>query len=87
MQTVVTAARSQRSDYGLSRQKTQLYVCCSDAAPAAALAPLAADIATLATASNVDVLGPGQAAPPGCSVKIIDSTTTLHMVLKVRKAL
>eukprot|EP00798_Chlamydomonas_sp_ICE-L_P023645 gene23645-9174_t len=81
--TIVTATRSVRASYGLIKQKTQVYVAVAADATAkqAIMAGWAANIGTLCS-STVSVVETGEAAPEGCSVSIVDESTTLNMMLK-----
>ena len=47
------------------------------------LSSLAGEIATLTTSSDVTVLlsGSSESAPAGCSVAIVDNSTTIHLLL------
>lgn len=83
-QAVVAAIRKLRSDYGLTRQRPTVYVSCSSNSRAGVLQLLSADIACLSNSSEVLLLDEGASAPGGCSVAIVDDTTTVHMMLKVR---
>eukprot|EP00195_Chlamydomonas_chlamydogama_P009622 CAMPEP_0202896952 /NCGR_PEP_ID=MMETSP1392-20130828/5840_1 /ASSEMBLY_ACC=CAM_ASM_000868 /TAXON_ID=225041 /ORGANISM="Chlamydomonas chlamydogama, Strain SAG 11-48b" /LENGTH=1288 /DNA_ID=CAMNT_0049582479 /DNA_START=84 /DNA_END=3950 /DNA_ORIENTATION=- len=80
--TVITRTRKLRSDYGLVKQKPHLYVACTDEGKHQVLTALSSEVATLTTSSEVSVLPPGTSAPSGCSVGIVDDSTTLHMLLK-----
>lgn len=82
-QAVVAAIRKLRSDYGLTRQRPTVYVSCSSSSRAGVLQSLSADIACLSGSSEIVPLSDGAAAPAGCSVAIVDDTTTVHMMLKV----
>lgn len=82
-QAVVAAIRKLRSDYGLTRQRTTVYVACSSPERAAMLQTLAADIACLSTSAEVLLLDEGAEKPAYCSVAIVDDTTTVHVLLKV----
>ena len=46
------------------------------------LSSLAKEVAALTSSSSLTVLAAGEAAPGGCSVAIVDESTTLHMLLK-----
>lgn len=74
--------RKLRNDYGLIKQKPQLFLSTTDADKAAILASLARQIGTLSQSSEVRVLAAGESAPPGCSVAIVDECTQAHMLLK-----
>jgi len=45
------------------------------------LSSLSGEISTLTTSSDVTVLGDGETAPSGCSVAIVDDSTTIYMLL------
>eukprot|EP00878_Enallax_costatus_P001054 GHUV01001189.1.p1 GENE.GHUV01001189.1~~GHUV01001189.1.p1 ORF type:complete len:843 (+),score=324.29 GHUV01001189.1:29-2530(+) len=81
-QAVVAAIRKLRSDYGLTRQRPTVYVSCSSSSRAGVLQSLSADIACLSGSSEIVLLEEGGSAPAGCSVAIVDDTTTVHLMLK-----
>jgi len=81
-QAVVAAIRKLRNDYGLTKQRPSVYVSCTDAGKAAVIQTLARDIGTLSTSSEVLLLEAGAPAPVGCSVAIVDDSTTVNMLLK-----
>lgn len=49
---------------------------------AAMLRSLQLEVVTLSTSSDLTLLAPGEGAPLGCSVAIVDEATTVHMLLK-----
>jgi valyl-tRNA synthetase len=79
----VAAIRKLRNDYGLTKQRPSVYVSCTDAGKAGVIQSLARDVATLSTSSEVFLLEAGASAPVGCSVAIVDDSTTVNMLLKV----
>eukprot|EP00775_Hariotina_reticulata_P010346 gene10346-10503_t len=78
---VVFAIRKLRNDYALTRQRPSVYISCSSSSLAPVLQQLSGDIACLSTSSEVVLLQQGAVAPAGCSVAIVDDTTTVHMLL------
>jgi valyl-tRNA synthetase len=78
---VVTLVRKMRGDYGLIKQRPQLFVSSSNPHRAAVLSTLAAEIATLSSSSAVEVLATGAAPPAGCGVAIVDDATNVYMLL------
>lgn len=78
---VVGRIRNLRTDYGLVKQKPQVYLVCADAARSTVLSELSKDIATLTSSSEVCVC-PASAVPTGCGVVIVDDVTTVSMLLK-----
>ena len=55
-QKVVSALRSLRSDYGLTKEKPSVSLACTDSATTAGLVECSALIATLSTSSSVVLL-------------------------------
>lgn len=84
--TVVNRVRKLRADYGLTRQRPEVWVACSDAATRATLEGLASEVATLTGSGTVCVVADAAsgAVPSSCSVGIVDDATSIHMLLKVR---
>lgn len=79
--TVIQKVRCMRSDYGLVKQKPKVLISATDASRHAVLSSLSSEAATLTTSSEVEVLPPGSPAPPGCSVGIVDDSTTVYLVM------
>lgn len=86
MNTVINQTRKLRADYGLTKQKPNLFIACSDARKAAMLGALTLEVATLSTSAEVTVLAAGDAPPGGCSVSVLDDVTAIYLLLKVRCA-
>ena len=84
LQDVGKAARSTRSNLGLTKKRVELYLLCSDDAAAASLIPHTRDLGTLAIASAVHVLPASQRAsiPNGCTTSIVSPTLELHIPLR-----
>jgi valyl-tRNA synthetase len=82
-QEIVVAIRKLRGDYGLTKQRPAVYISSRDSTCSAVVQQLRADIACLATCSEVVLLQQGAAAPAGCSVAIVNDAVTVHMQLKV----
>ena len=79
--TLIQKVRAMRSDYGLVKQKPKVLISTNDAGKHAMLSSLSSEAATLTTSSEVEVLQAGSAPPPGCSVGIVDDSTTVYIVL------
>ena len=62
-QKVISAVRSLRSDYGLTKEKSSVSLTCADASLAPGLVECAALIATLSTSASVILLQVGQRWP------------------------
>lgn len=82
LEEVIGKVRSLRVQYGLTRQRPQLFITCKDAARAAMLRDSSMEIATLASTSEVSVLGSGEEPPHGCGVQIVDDATSVYMMLR-----
>ena len=81
MMSVVTKARSLRSDYGLTREKAALFITATDPANFEFLESVYLEIATLTTSSSVKAVTSPDQAPKGCGVAVLDDTTTIHLDL------
>ncbi|GAX73886.1 hypothetical protein CEUSTIGMA_g1336.t1 [Chlamydomonas eustigma] len=81
VQTVITRTRKMRTDYGLVKQKPMLFVSASDAGKHGVLSSFSSEVATLTSSADITVLGPGVSQPAGCSVAIVDESTTVYMLL------
>lgn len=81
MMSIVNKARSLRNDYGLSREKTELYITASDPAKLRLIESIYLEIATLTTSSSVKAVSSPDQVPKGCGVVVLDDTTTVHLSL------
>ncbi|KAK2190154.1 hypothetical protein NP493_86g05009 [Ridgeia piscesae] len=80
--SVVRSVRSMRSDYQLTKTKTDLYLKCSDETTAATLRNFVELIRTLGSGAEVSVLMTEQ-APEGCAISTVSAKCEMHMMLKV----
>lgn len=82
MMSIVTKARALRSDYGLTKEKPEMFVSVSDASIREFLKTVTLEVATLTSSASVKILASGEEEPPsGCGVAVVDDKTTLHLVL------
>jgi valyl-tRNA synthetase len=81
MMSIVNKARSLRSDYGLNREKAELFVTASNPANLELLESIYLEIATLTTSSSVKAVSSSDQVPKGCGVVVLDDTTTIHLSL------
>jgi valyl-tRNA synthetase len=81
MMSIVNKTRSLRSDYGLSREKAELFITASDPANLKLLESIYHEIATLTTSSSVKAVSSPDQVPKGCGVVVLDDTTTIHLSL------
>ncbi|DBB14039.1 TPA: hypothetical protein ACH3X3_001004 [Trebouxia sp. C0006] len=77
----VRAVRKLRNDYGLQRQRPQLFIQCKDRARGEVLSKLAGEIGSLTSCAEVTVQQAGAAAPPGCAPAVIDDSTIVQLLL------
>lgn len=81
---VVSTVRSLRSDYDLTvRQKTDLYVECTEESLAKSLRDFDILILTLTSSNQLKILSPGQ-TPPGrdCAIATVSAECKVHLMLK-----
>jgi len=79
--SIVTKTRALRADYGLVKQKPQMYLAVKDATRATQLATACDEIACLTTSASVEVLAADAERPQGCGVTVLDDVTAIHMGL------
>ncbi|CAG9465555.1 unnamed protein product [Pedinophyceae sp. YPF-701] len=79
---VVAKFRSVRGDYDLQpKQQPRAFLVVADAARREVLAGARAEISTLAQLGSLEVLGAADAVPKGCSVTVVNDSTTAYMLL------
>ncbi len=78
---IVSKTRGLRSDYGLTREKPELFITATDPEKHAFLSTVCAEIATLSTSSTVKVVSSASDVPKGCGVAVVNEKTTIHLSL------
>ena len=81
MMSIVNKARSLRANYGLTREKAELYITATNPANLEFLETAYLEIGTLTTSSSVKAVSSPDQIPKGCGVMVLDDTTTIHVVL------
>ncbi|KAL3156713.1 hypothetical protein ABBQ38_000987 [Trebouxia sp. C0009 RCD-2024] len=79
--TVIRAVRKLRNDYGLQRQRPQLFIQCTDRGRAEVLSQVTGEMSSLTSCAEVRLLEAGEATPSGCAPAVIDATTTVQLLL------
>jgi valyl-tRNA synthetase len=81
MMAIVNKTRSLRSDYGLTKEKPELYITATDPSKLAFLETVYLEIATLTSSSSVKAVSSPDQVPKGCGVAVLDDSTTVHVSL------
>lgn len=80
--SVVRTVRSMRADYQLTKEKTDLYIKCSDDESANVLKSSIELLKTLTSSQTVEVLSSSQHPPLGCAIQTISAKCEVHLMLK-----
>jgi valyl-tRNA synthetase len=78
---IVTKTRALRCDYGLSKEKPEMFIKAVDVTKREFLRTACSEIATLTLSSAVNVIDESSQPPPGCGVAVVDEKTTIHLSL------
>uniref|UniRef100_UPI00398E4566 LOW QUALITY PROTEIN: valine--tRNA ligase, mitochondrial n=1 Tax=Pristiophorus japonicus TaxID=55135 RepID=UPI00398E4566 len=81
VQEVVRVVRTVRADYQLTKARPELYLSC-DADAGRKLASFLGPLGTLSRSGSVELLSPGQSAPAGCAIAIVNPHCQVHLLLK-----
>jgi valyl-tRNA synthetase len=78
---IITKTRALRSDYGLSKEKPEMFIKVVDVVKREFLNTVCSEIATLTLSSAVNVMTESSQPPRGCGVAVVDEKTTIHLSL------
>ncbi|XP_078073632.1 valine--tRNA ligase, mitochondrial-like [Mustelus asterias] len=81
VQEVIRVVRAVRADYQLTKARPELYISCHEDA-AGRLGSFLGPLQTLSRSGSVRLLTPGERAPLGCAVAIVNQHCQAHLLLE-----
>eukprot|EP00894_Picocystis_sp_ML_P000216 jgi/Pico_ML_1/50733/g1890.t1 len=81
LDAVVRAARSIRSNYGLTKQRPSVYLLTHAEEVGKVVSRNATVVTTLSSSSEVVVVDDASKIPPGCAVEIVNESSSVYLLL------